>query len=322
MAGTEEGTGMTTSVPTTSHEITVPTNQPATAPAAVPDFDTILPEKFKSDEYKGWLDPIRNAENPNKLEVLVEQAWSAQKKIGEKGLKVPDDASTPEDWKAFNKAIGVPDTAEEYKFEPAAWDEADKELGEVMVNSRSPEYMAKVSKMFHDAGVPPKTAQKLINSFDKLTLGEHREMIAQLKENGDAADQDFTTRAQKWYGANMDSVMKAGNDLVKAAMADPKTPEDAKAIFTNLGNDFILALAPVLDYVSRTYIQEDTGGARSALGSAGAGSQMPVTEAELRAEGMRLQATPEYQSGDPAAKAKVDAIYAKVVEVRNAGRKK
>ncbi len=326
--GTEDRTGVPGSVATTSYEVNVSTTPPppsTTSSTSTPEFESLIPEKFKADEYKGWLDPIRNAENANKLEVLFDQSWHAQKKIGEKGLKVPGDDATADDIKAWRTAIGVPEAPDGYKFENTKWSDDDKELGEKMQSSRSPEYMAKVGKMFHDAGVPPKVAQQLVDSFDKLVLDEHRDSMKAIMDAQAQADEDFSTRATKWYGTRYDEVMSAGNALVKAAMNDPKTPEEAKTIFENLGNDFVLALAPVLDYVTRTYVREDTAGVQSTTGNT-TKAATPTTIDQLRAEGIRLQALPEYGDSrygaahDEAVR-KVKAIYDQIGELQRSARK-
>lgn len=312
------------SVPTEHHEFNVPTDVSKNPIESPGEFK--LPEKFQGDEYKGWTESILKSENPDKLEVILDQAWNAQKLIGQKaGLKVPGEGATAEEIKEFRAATGVPEAPDAYKFEPTEWSEEDKEVGEQMTKSRGPEYMAKVAQMFHETGISEKQAKELVQRFDKLVLDEHRSTIEQIHEAQTVADADFTTRATDWYGTRVDSVMAEGKKIVDAALADPKTPENAATLVRGLGTDFILGIAPILDYVNRTYIQEDTSGGQRSLGNGGS-QAAPQSESEMRAEAMKLIATTEYGTpghpGHDAMVAKVDGIYAKISASRSTASKK
>lgn len=296
-AASNTESNLTNAVPPAVHmEATAELSLDKTPPSEPTAFklDEHLPERFKGDDYKGWLDPIRGATNPNQLEVLLDQSWNAQKKLGEKSLKLPGEGATPEELNEWRKAIGVPEKPEDYKFEPTAWTDEEKELGEILTKSRGDEYMAKVNKMFHDIGIPPKQAEQLMHAFDKLTLAEHNEFIGKLAESQKQLDEDFDTRANRWYGQRKDAVMQSGKKLVDAALADPQTPEDAKAVMQNLGNDLVLSLAPILDYVARKYMREDSSGLQNSLTTPNSSA---MSREQLRLEIRRLQGMPEYVEG-------------------------
>ncbi len=97
--------------------------------------------------------------------VLAKSYVETKKLVGAKTtLKIPDEHSTPEEIAAYRKAIGVPDTPQDYRItRPEAaltgWDETAEQ-----------NFLAKM----HELGTPPHTVQAILNWYGEYVSEQHR----------------------------------------------------------------------------------------------------------------------------------------------------
>lgn len=97
-------------------------NQPATETKTWRDA---LPEEFRNDA------SLANFKN---VDDLAKSFIHAQKLIGKDKVAVPTTSSTPEEWNAFYKKVGMPE-ADKYAVEGLADDEASTKLKELFVKN-------------------------------------------------------------------------------------------------------------------------------------------------------------------------------------------
>lgn len=124
---------------------------------------------------KGFKDPSAVAESAYNLEKLI-----GFDKAG-RTLVIPKDDATPEEIKAFNTKLGVPEKAEEYKLP--------------LPQNYDPKMTAEIQGWMHKAGATPKVAEALTKQFLEFSA-------AQQKTAGDAliasSDKAFADVTHKW----------------------------------------------------------------------------------------------------------------------------
>lgn len=221
-------------------------NPPETKP--VSDFEKSIPDDLKE---KPYIKELLKSENPNAE--LFKQFDNLQKKLGERVSAIPGENATEEEIKAFNKAMGVPDTADEYEIPDLVLPEDQKHLEPMMEKLRgSDELKADIKAMFHKNGVPPKMAAALAAEYDGLMLKHNGEAFTAAFEAQKEADIDFSTKAKELYGNRVNAVMEQGKALIEA-----HADEKAKPYVAGLSNDALMVLSSVLDSVAKKYISED-----------------------------------------------------------------
>ena len=246
-----------------------------TADTSQADFDKFIPETYRGKE---WVQNILKSESPR--EEFFKQYESAQSLIGKRpeGLQVPGDNATPEQLKAWHKAVGVPETADAYDLKPVEWSDADKEAGEYL-KSQQPESVTKAMK---DAaltlGVTPKQLQGLKDAYDKAFVGEHKEWLTEAAKQ----DADFDKQADQVFGNRKDAVLASGKQLMDALV-----PAAVRPMLDNASNETLIVVSAVLDAFKDRYIKEDKF---NGAGMAAA----PSTKADISKEGQRLMALPAY----------------------------
>lgn len=107
-----------------------------------------------------------------------------EKRLGESIPKLSDNA-TPDEIKAFNKAMGVPDTPDGYKFEkpkdlPQGLDYQDAVV----------QWWAQIA---HKTGLSDKTAKAIFDEYNKLAIEEFKKQAA----NYEAAEKEAVEQANK-----------------------------------------------------------------------------------------------------------------------------
>lgn len=246
-------------------------------------FEGFVPEAYKGKE---WVQNIAKTESP--IEELFKKTENAQSLIGRKELGIPGPDATPEQKQAYRKAIGVPDTAEEYVINPTTWDPEDKDLGQFVDKSRDPKLMAHMAKTCHDLDIPPEKLNKISEAYEKFMVKSNKELLqAAIKAEADAKDQavDFKDKATKMFGNRYDSVLNNGRDLLMKHM-----DKSLKSDLETLDNKSLLILASALDGIHRAYVSEGTIGNAQPTGAA-----RQVSEAQNTAERRALYADPAFK---------------------------
>lgn len=161
---------------------------PDPAPAA-DDWRASLPEDLKADQS---LATFKNVAG------LAKSYVETKRLVGQKGVRVPTDASTPEEIAEYRKALGVPDSPESYQItRPSVaanggWDdEAEKAFLGVA----------------HKAGIPPRAVQEVVTWYGSY-----------LAQQIDAAQREAVALAQELrreWGANYDAMIGQATRAVK-----------------------------------------------------------------------------------------------------------
>lgn len=226
-----------------------------------------------SENWKETLDESIREEkmldNLGDFHGLMKQFVHAQKNIGKDKVVMPNEKSTENDWNAFYKATGRPDTPDEYKFDK------DEELNEY--------YNDDILKTFmegaHKAGITTKQ-MAFLNNFEnerirlavELQKAEEQRLLREAQEASDA----------KW-GAAKDQRLHLANLFVNENTAEG---EDREALLARVGNDPIVA--DLFATAAKKYIAEH---------KAIAGQMKEPTPNEALAKIAELQNTEGYMTG-------------------------
>lgn len=231
---------------------------------SVPAFETLIPAEFKD---KPWVKDVKD------LPTLFKRTDGLLSEMGKRPAGIPQDNAAPEEWDKFFKAAGRPDKPEEYGFK--ADTEAAKALG------WDEKIAAGAQSVLHSAGLSKKQAQIVRDGYEKLLLEYAKEKgVAQQQ-----LDTDFEKLAKTAFGDNADKVL-AESKLLIAKYAH----ESVKPHIEKLSNENLIILAGVLKGVREQYIKEDI-----LPPAGGSGSGSAKSEAEIRAEAMKLMASPEWK---------------------------
>lgn len=231
------------------------------------------------------------------LQAMMKGYAESQKLIGQKGLvKLPDNA-TDDQKKAFNadlrKLMGVPDTADGYKFQDEVdGQKADKQLRQSF------------AKVAHEAGLSPSQVEAL----DKWTYQYQK--VAQ-----EATNKAFGEAATKRFGDKAQTVMEVAKTLI-ADNIDPSF----KDLVPSLDNNSLLIMADVMLTMNKKLGGEDVPGGGDALSTGG------KTPEEIRREKLTLMQSEAYRNPmDP----QHQAVNKRVIELNqlwfnamNVGQKK
>src|SRR3990172_4310041 len=112
---------------------TLSLNSPHDPAPTYPEIATLIPKEYAS---KPWVKDLKDV--PTIFKMLEDQKAALSRRPG----GVPQDNAKPEEWAAFNKALGVPEKPEEYEF---------GKMPEGMESNK--EFEADMRKLFHGAGV-------------------------------------------------------------------------------------------------------------------------------------------------------------------------
>lgn len=249
-------------------EISVPTTPPPaeTTPAPGESFLASAPEEYREKE---WAVNFSKTENPTAE--LFKAYDHARSKIGEKaGLKVPGETATPEEWKAFHKALGAPDSIEGYQYQiPALGDDVQnkEQLAEVLKGMQSDSLISALKAAAQENGMTPKQFAALAEVYNKTMVDEAQAQLAAAAQIAEQDNAQFQENFKKFFGDRADSVM--ANNKALAQKAIPEAMRET--------GDAELFLHQVLDWVHTNYIANTQlpGGAKPA------GSNVEAVKNEL-----------------------------------------
>lgn len=211
-------------------------------------------------------------------------------------VALPGEDATPEQIRAFHKALGAPETPDAYEFKFPEGQQVD----ENMLNFGR--------TLFHDLGLNPAQAQRAAEQWNEFAATQEAAIADTFRVENDEALRALEAR----HGDQYPAFLEAGKRVVAAAKLDAQTIQRAEAAMGTAG---LVDLLCSIGSVSR----EDgfTGG-----GSGGGGPSDPsqMTSAQASAEIARLQAdeahlkvyNDENAPGHAEAVAKVQALYARV----------
>lgn len=161
-----------------------------------------------------WLDALpedsavfkNSVKNFKSVPDLVKALGNANALIGKK-LGVPNEKSSPEEVAAFRKAMGVPDTLDDYKFAPDA-------LPEGM--TWNDDFAKPFAEIAHKHNVPPGAMKALANQFAHY----EKVKLEALQSTFEKQRSEAVGTLQKEWGAEFDKNIGIAKQAAKMAGVD------------------------------------------------------------------------------------------------------
>ena len=135
------------------------------------------------------------SDTPEGLAEVAKSYVNLEKLLGHEKVPLPKGPEDAEGRAAFNKAIGVPPTSEQYNLPDA---NAPKELGSAAFNKEA------FQQVVHKHGLSPAQAQGLWKDYTEMSAGEYTKAM---KSYSDQLDQNINKLRAEWgdaYAANVE----------------------------------------------------------------------------------------------------------------------
>jgi hypothetical protein len=178
---------------------------PPAAPAAAPANNDVWYSKLENQdvrtwaEAKGFKDPLAAVESAYNLEKLV-----GFDKAG-RTIVIPDENATPEQVKAFQQKIGVPETAAGYTLP--------------VPDGADPAFASEAAQWFHKHGVPAKAAEGIVAEWN-----------AKMAATQEQADKQFEIQSNQEYeswASEQGAALNQNTELARRAAAQFIPAKDA-----------------------------------------------------------------------------------------------
>jgi hypothetical protein len=195
-----------------------------------------LPEDAK--EYKDTLAKYKSV--PDMAKALA----NANQLIGKK-LGVPNEKSTPEEVAAYRKALGIPDTLDDYKFAP-------DQLPEGM--EWSDEFAKPFAEIAHQHNIPPGAMKALANQFTAYEKFKVEAIQATYeKQRGEAVQtlrKEWGGEFEKNIGLAKQAAKMAGVDANSHGFSDPEVVRMAVRLAGMMSEDRVGRGASSVDFLA------------------------------------------------------------------------
>jgi len=248
----------------------------AAATGATPDVKTVdatnvnkawletVPQEYATKE---WVTRLAVHENPTAE--MFKQLDNQISLIGRKaeGLKVPEKDAKPEDWQAFNKAIGVPESPDQYEYTPP---EVKEELKQFY--NQDDKMLSLMKEACMKGGVRADAFPEIAKVFDNYFIGELDKAVTANNQLFEKLENNFKTK----FGDKSSQVIEGW----KQSFAN--SGSEATAVIEALDPRVKVVLAEHYNDFARKYINEDK--LSLDVPTSGAG----MTEAEYGDEYARL----------------------------------
>ena len=205
-----------TSTPDAQAQPAAETTQPSTLSTGWVNPDGTFGDKWLDalpDDAKDYKDTLSKYKSvPDMAKALA----NANALIGKK-LGVPNEKSSPEEVAAFRRAMGVPDSLEEYKFAPDSLPE-----GMTWNDDMAKPY----AEIAHKHGIPPAAMKELVNqhakseAFKLEAMQAHMEKIRQ--ESVQTLQKEWGNDFGKNIGIAKQAAKIAGVDANSHGFSDPE----------------------------------------------------------------------------------------------------
>jgi len=225
------------------------------------EFVNTIPEAYRD---KPWA-----KENSADADSFYKFVDNQNALVGKKGIIIPEDG---EDRSEFYKALGRPDTFEEYDTAPA------EDLKEI---KRDAEVDVAFKKLFHTAGLPKATATEISQGIERIIYEKGKAEI----DKSNAEDKAFADYNTTLFGENKDTIVANAQKIIKADV-----PQELHAGLDKIDGEALSVLVAITDSLYKKYGKEDafTGGGD---GADGAGE----TYEGLSAQQRKLMENPGYK---------------------------
>lgn len=295
-----EGNGVSASIPTTP-----PSNEPDTGSGAgtPPDFMSFVPEAYREEPV---IKDISRSEKP--FENLFEQFKHAHSQIGKTttGLQVPGEGATPEQVKAFHKALGVPDTIDGYEVPAFDISKEPEELQALLKNDEQSEAYVKAMKELALAeGVPPTAFKKFAEASDKMRVEQAKAMFETARQMQEQKAQQQQEDFKKLYADQSDYVQKIAKETIAKVL--PKEVLDTK--------DPDIALFAAMKFIHEKVYKNDPP-AIGGMGTSGNASGEAAIQSEIDALAKDKAYTDRMNPGYDATQVKMQNLYKQLAEAK------
>lgn len=279
----------------------------AKPPETPGDMSAFVPAEYKDKE---WVQNILRSENPQSE--FFNQFEHARSLVGKRPLQKPGDDATPEQWQAFYKELGVPETVEGYQVPEMQWSEQDKELGAAVEGTINKDLVARMAAAAREAGVLPHQFQQLYKNYLESTAEVSRETYQQYLDTERSLDETYEQAMTKQYGAQAPQVLEIGRKLLNESV-EPNTRQFINELAnTEDGTKALTVLAGAMYGFYKKHVGEDTmPGAGTPAGNA-TGNTIEDLSNQAKAL-MQTEAYRDHRHPDShKVREQVDAIYAQM----------
>lgn len=260
------------------------------------NFDSIIPDEHKEKE---WVKNISKSEDP--LPELFKKVDNLESMLGRKQqIEVPGPDATPEQRKAYAKALNAPEDIKGYEVKPIEWAPEDKPYADKLKSFKPDALMNELKQEALENGMPKHIWEKLEHKWDKLTV---KEMKAQ-QAAGKNQDIDFDAQMTQMYGERKMQVLDRGTKLLSQFVR----PEH-KGMMAKAPNDLLAAFTGALSDIYEATTREDTFntgvGNTNSSASTGIASRQELDAMLMKRDGMKNTMSAEYE----ALTKKINAAY-------------
>ena len=282
-------------------------NGAGTSPTSTtPSFADLIPADLKSKEiYQNLL------KNEKPAEAFFNHFEHLNKQVGAKQYNIPDEKTAPEQKTAWLKALGVPESADQYNIPEIQWEDDHKASAEFLKSTRNDKFLESVKADALKAGVPLKMFEAMAESYERNFVNEHSAQLKALIEEEERINTEFHANAAKMFGDRKEEVLENAAKLIQ------KYSKDFAPNLREADNTTLLGLIEVIDGITKEYISED---ALRGLKGSTASSDMSTSEG-IHAKIKELRATKEFSEGERnpgfnAKKQEIDRLYGELSKAR------
>lgn len=243
---------------------TPPPVTPPVIPPAAPAFIEQIPEPYRD---KPWAK--ENAKDPDTFFKFVDNQNAM---VGKKGVIIPGEGAPVEQVNEYLKAIGVPDSPDEYELTP---------IEELKDGKRDAEFEKAVKTLLRQSKVPKAEATKLAQGYEKLLFNRNKEQIEQQK----AEDAAFDKFNKEFFGENKETVVLNAQKILRETL-----PKEVLPALDKMNAEQLAMVVAVTDSVYKKFGKED--GFRG--GKPGGDFSGGETYETLSAQQRELMAKPGY----------------------------
>lgn len=225
--------------PTPPSSTTTPA--PQAAPPATKTFLEMLPEQYRTKErfvnFSKAADPMGE---------LLKSYENQESLIGKKaeGLRVPGEGATAEDWSAFNKALGVPETPDGYEYKVP--ENIPDELKDLFQPDEK--LLGVMKDALAKAGVRKGAEKVIFEAFDNYYLDALKTQAATNQSMFEKLENDFKQK----FGERSNVVLENFNKSITSL------GEEQAALFNQLHPSVKVLLAEHHEAFAKKYVREDS----------------------------------------------------------------
>jgi len=163
-----------------------------------------LPDEFKEHEF------VKDCQKPGdfvKRAIETKTDRDTLKAKLENSIQKPGEGATPEEIAAFNKALGVPDKPEDYKFEKP------KDLPEGLTyQDNVVQWWAQIA---HKVGLPENKAKAIFEEYNKLAIDQYNQQAKELADKVEKENATAQTALKEKWGSEYDKNKEFAVRVVK-----------------------------------------------------------------------------------------------------------